>query len=274
MFNSCYESPAIESWVNQMMRPTSVAGLGAALLIGALVLVSTAGGQVIRVGNLVLKADGGFSPRALPKHEDAPISLHGGGSLSTVNGDLPPVVETISIEFDRHGSVETAGLPICTDRQLEATTVRGARNDCPGAIVGEGRGRAIVSLPETRPIPVESPITLFNGPPKHGMPTFFAHAYTTFPVPTTFVIPVVVERIHKGVYGYRTRARIPRIAGGYGIPVAGHLKVVRKWSFKGRDRSYVNARCETGHLQARVEAKFKDGTYLSGVFIRACEVRR
>lgn len=244
---------------------------GLALL--ALVLAGDAQGQRIRVGDIVLTADGGFSPTRLPRHEDAPITIHGGGRISTISGALPPVLETIDVEFDRHGSVETLGLPRCSMAKLESTLTKQARKACPGAIVGRGRGRAVVAFPENPPIDVESPITLFNGPEKHGDPTVIAHAYTTYPAPVTLLVPIDIERIHKGVYGYRAKARIPKLAGGSGIPISGHLTIGRRWTYRGVERSYVNARCETGHLQARVEAAFKDRTFLSGVFIKACRVR-
>ena len=70
----------------------------------------------------------------------------------------------------------------------------------------------------------------------------------------------MIEKINKGVYGYRTKAKIPRIANGYGIPISGKLTIGKKWTYKGQKHSYVNARCETGHLQARVEATFKTAT--------------
>jgi len=246
----------------------------AVLALSALAASGVAEAQKIRVGDLILTADGGFAPTRLPKHEDAPITIHGGGKISTVSGDYPPILENINIEFDRHGSLETIGLPVCSLHKLEATTVPQARRACPGAIVGKGYGHAIVAFPESKPLNVDSPITLFNGPKKGGNATVFAHAYTTYPAPVTLIVPVVIERIHKGVYGYRTKARIPKIAGGAGIPISGHLTIGRKWTYRGQKHSYVNARCETGHLQARVEATFKDGTFLSGVFIRACQVRK
>jgi hypothetical protein len=244
---------------------------------GLLVLAATAGALKVRVGELILNADGGFTPTALPKHTDAPITLHGGGKLSTVSGALPPIVETLDIEFDKHGSVQTLGLPVCQRGRLEATTVPQARANCPGSIVGKGFGKAIVAFPEQKPIPVSSPITIFNGPRVHGDPTVYAHAYTTVPAPTTFVIPVVIEKISNGVYGYRTKARIPKIAGGAGHPISGSLTIGRKWTFKGKKHSYVNARCETGHLQARASLTFKDEgtgkTFLTGTFVKPCTVR-
>jgi hypothetical protein len=228
---------------------------------------------VIKVGNIILTAEGGFTPTKLPKHENAPITINGSGSIKTANGELPPVLENINVEFDRHGSVVTTGLATCRAGQLEATTSKQARASCPKAIVGKGNGAAVVVFPESKPIHVSSPITLFNAPPKGGQPTVLAHAYTTVPVPTTFVIPIVIEKIHKGIYGYRTKAKIPRIANGYGIPIKGSISIGKKWTFKGKHYSYVNARCETGRLQARVEASFKDKSFLSGVFIKPCQVR-
>jgi hypothetical protein len=248
-----------------------------ATALGLLIAAGSASALRVRAGDLILNADGGFTPTALPKHTDAPITLHGGGKLSTVSGAVPPIVKTIVIEFDRHGHVETTGLATCTAGKLEATTVPIARRNCPGAIVGEGFGRGVIVFPEQKPIKVSSPITIFNGPRKHGDPTVFAHFFTTVPVPTAFVIPIVIEKIHKGVYGYRTEAKIPPIAGGAGHPLAGHLKIGRKWTFKGQRHSYVNARCETGHLQARAEVTFKNegsgATFLLGTFVKPCTVR-
>jgi hypothetical protein len=222
-------------------------------------------------GDLVIEGRGGFRPETLPRHHDAPIMIYGGGKLSTKSGEVPPILETLTFEFDRHGSVDTTGLEVCTAGKLQATTVPAARKACPNAIVGEGRGSAIVTFPEQAPIPVSSPITLFNGPKSHGDDTVLAHAYTTVPIATTFIVPVVIEKIHKGVYGYRTEAKIPKIAGGYGHPISGNIKIERKWTLKGKKHSYVNARCENGRLQARGEFSFKDGTFLKGTFFRPCK---
>jgi hypothetical protein len=240
----------------------------------AVLAVGSAPAIELRAGDIIIRGNGGFSPTRLPKYENAPISLHGGGKISTVSGAYPPILETIDIEYDRHGAVDTTGLPVCAPAKLEATTSPQARAACPTAIVGEGSGQAVVVFPESKPIHVSSPITLFNGPRKDGDPTVLAHAYATVPVPTTFIVPVVIETIHKGVYGYRTKARIPKIAGGAGIPISGELKIGKQWTYRGRRHSYVSARCETGHLQARGEFTFKDGTFLSGTLLKACQVRK
>jgi hypothetical protein len=247
---------------------------GLALAIAATLAVAASALAIrIQAGNIVVTGDGGFTPTALPKNVDAPITIFGHGKISTVDGTLPPVLKTIQFEFDKHGSVQTIGLPICTAARLQSTTVPQARKLCPGAIVGKGRGHAIVKFPEQAPIPVSSPITIFNGPRKDGDPTVLAHAYTTVPVPTTFVVPVRIETIHNGRYGYRVKATIPKIAGGSGIPISGSLRVGRRWTYKGRRHSYVNARCADGRLQARGQFEFKDGTFMQGTFLKTCQVR-
>lgn len=250
-----------------------MAVLGVALLvIGS--LAASASAIRITAGDLIVNADGGFKPTALPKHRDAPITIYGGGSLSTKSGELPPVIEEIILEYDRHGHVETRGLGVCTKAKLVASTVKAARKRCPGAIVGTGKGRGVVKFPEQAPIPASSPITIFNGPRLHGNPSVLAHFVVTVPAPTTFTIPIEIQRINKGVYGYRTEAQIPPIAGGHGVPIAGHLRIGRKWTHRGRRLSYINARCATGRLQARGEFAFKDGTRLRATFAKPCQVRR
>jgi hypothetical protein len=228
----------------------------------------------LRAGDLIIVGHGGFRPETLPRTHDAPITIYGGGKLTTVSGEVPPILETLAFEFDKHGHVDTTGLEVCTAGKLQATTVAAARKACPNAIVGKGFGTGVVTFPEQKPIPVSSPLTIFNGPRVHGDASILGHFYTTVPVATAFVVPVVIEKINKGVYGYRVKAKIPKIAGGYGHPISGHLTVARKWTYKGKKHSYVNARCETGHLQARGEFTFNDGTFLSGNFLRSCKVAK
>ena len=238
------------------------------------------------IGNLVLDAEGDFAPKALPKFKNAPIVTHGGGSLSTKTGELPPILDKFVLEFDKHGALDTTGLPVCTKGKLVATDVAAARRACGQAIVGTGFGSAVVKFPEQAPIKVGSPITLFNGPKKGPDDTIIAHAHLDYPGPTTFIVPIVIEKIHKGVLGYRVRVNIPKIAGGYGHPISGEAKVGEKWTFKGKKHSYINARCETGRFVVRGEFNFKAGPedtpkqqeqvsdVLNATFLLPCKVRK
>jgi hypothetical protein len=240
----------------------------------ALLAAGAAQAIKLRVGDIVIVADGGFSPKTLPKHENAPISLHGSATFKTTDGTRPSPLRTLTLEFDKHGEVETRGLPKCTMKKLVATTVAVARKNCRGAIVGKGFGTALVQLPEQGPIKASSPLTLFNGPEKHGNPTVLGHAHLDYPAPTTYVISIEIERIHHGRYGFRTVARFPRIVNDYGSPISGHLTIGRKWTYKGRTLSFANAHCADGRLQAKGEFTFKDGSFVEGTVFKPCKVRK
>lgn len=242
----------------------------AGILVLALTLVASASALHLQVGNIVVDTNGGFSPTTLPKHELAPIKLHGYGKISTADNGLPPILDQIIIWFDKNGEVVTKGLPVCTPAKLAATTTPQARKLCPGSIVGTGFGKAVVNFPEQGPIPASSAITIFNGAPKNGNPTVLAHAHLTVPGPTTFVVPIEIERVHDGRYGFKTVADIPKIAGGYGTPIYGSLKIGREWTYKGKRLSYANASCPDGRLQAKGQFSFKDGTVLQGDFLKPC----
>lgn len=244
--------------------------LGAVLV---LVIVGTAVAIKLEAANLVVTTDGGFTPTTLPKKGYAPIKLHGYGKIETKDGSPPPVLETVTIWFDKHGEVETRGLPKCTPGKLKATTTAQARKLCPGSIVGKGFGKAVVIFPEQGPIPASSPITLFNAAPKNGNPVVLAHAHLTVPGPTTFVVPIEIEKVKKGRYGFKVEARIPKIAGGSGIPLYARMTVGREWTYKGKKLSFANAGCPDGRLQAEIQARFKDDTFLKGSVFKTCKGR-
>lgn len=244
--------------------------LGIALL---LVVAGSAVAIKLEAANLVITTDGGFTPTTLPKKGYAPIKLHGYGNIATKDGTPPPVLETVTIWFDKHGEVETEGLPKCTPGKLKATTTAQARKLCPGSIVGKGFGKAVVIFPEQGPIPASSPITLFNAAPKNGNPVVLAHAHLTVPGPTTFVVPIEIQKVHSGRYGFKVEAKIPKIAGGSGIPLYARMTVGREWTYKGKKLSFANAGCPDGRLQAKVKADFKDGTVLQGSLFKTCTGR-
>jgi hypothetical protein len=247
------------------------------LIVAALALLLSAGvAQAIKlqIGDIVIVANGGFTPKTLPKRENAPIKLHGSATFKTKDGTRPSPLKTLTIEFDKHGAVDTEGLPKCTMAKLVATTTKQARQLCPGAIVGTGFGTALVQLPEQGPIKASSPLTLFNGPVENGNPTVLGHAHIDYPGPATYVISIEIERVHHGRYGFRTIAHFPRIVNGYGSPISGHLTIGREWTYKGKTHSYANAHCADGRLQAKAEFSFEDGSFVEGTVFKPCKVRK
>jgi hypothetical protein len=242
----------------------------------AFALLATGAAQAIklRVGEITIVGDGGFAPTKLPKRRNAPIKLYGNARFSTVDGSRPSPLRRLVLEFDKHGAVETRGLPKCTRRKLVATTTRQARRQCPGAIVGTGFGTAVVQLPEQGPIKASSALTLFNGPKKRGNPTVLGHAHLDYPAPTTYIVLIEIQKIRNGRYGFKTVTDFPRIVNDYGSPTYGRLKIGKEWKYRGRRLSYANARCADGRLQARAEFSFKNGDAVSGTVFKPCQVRR
>jgi hypothetical protein len=246
------------------------------IVVAAVALVGAGAAQALklRIGNIVIVANGGFSPTTLPKNENAPIKLYGSATFKTIDGSRPSPLRRLVLEFDKHGAVETRGLQKCTMANLVATTTKQARKTCGGAIIGTGFGTAVVQLPEQRPIEASSPLTLFNGPVKHGNPTVLGHAHLDYPAPTTYVILIEVQKIHHGRYGFKTVADFPRIANDYGSPISGHLTIGREWTYKGQRLSYANAHCAVGRLQAKAQFSFKDGSFVQGTVFKPCKVKK
>jgi len=246
--------------------------MGLLLTACAVLVAGTAGAATVRVGTLVLHADGGFQPTLLPRRSYAPIRFQGHGEIKTTDGSVPPALRHVKVEFDRDGRLTTAGLPVCAPSRIEATTAKQARNRCAGAIVGRGHVGAILSFGASR-IKVRSPLTLFNGPRQDGNITVIAHAQTTVPVFQSYVVVVPIER-RRGIYGYRSSFDIPEIAGGAGALTNIDAKIGRRYSFRGARRSYVSARCSDYILQTQGYFSFDDGNVIYGSVFKPCRMRR
>jgi len=247
----------------------------AALTVGAVIVALIAGGAgaaEVRVGNLVLRADGGFMPRQLPKRRYAPIEFEGHGDLKTTDGSIPPAARRAKLEFDRDGKLTTAGLAICPPGRIAGATPKQARRRCRAAIVGTGHVSAAIKLPGQIRVNGTEPLTLFNGPRQGGNPTVVGHTRSTYPKVETYVVVVPIEK-RRGTYGYRADINIPEIAGGYGALTHVDAKIGRRFRSGGAKRSYVSARCSDYILQTRGFFSFADGTVISGVVYKTCRPR-
>jgi hypothetical protein len=249
-----------------------ILGMGALLAASAVALGGVSGAAMVRVGTLVLHADGSFEPRLLPKRTFAPIRFEGYGEIRTTNGSLPPALEHVKLDFDRDGHLTTAGLPICSPSKLEGASPQQARNRCSGSMVGTGHLAAAVPLAGLGRIGMSSPLTIFNGPRRDGNPTAVLHAQAPFPVSETYVVVAPIER-RKGIYGYRSEFDIPPIAGGLGSLTRIDAKIGRFYRASGAERSYVSARCSDYVLQTQGYFSFSDGNVIYGSVFKACVPR-
>jgi hypothetical protein len=245
----------------------------------ALLGVGMARGQPVKKGNLLLSFGGRFTPHALPRDRDVPVTVDLTGSVRTTDGSRPPQLRTISIAVNRYGVVSTEGLPTCRVGLLESTDSQEALARCRGALVGRGRFGANVEFPNLAPFPVEGKMLAFNGR-AHGKPVILVHIHGSHPVEATVVLTFKIHHPRKGKFGTVLSARIPLIASDLGYVTNISLEFGRRYHYNGEQRSFVSARCAApvgfpGALFsfARGTFTFADGKQLSPTLVRDCVVR-
>ncbi|MBA3865544.1 MAG: hypothetical protein H0X42_04230 [Solirubrobacterales bacterium] len=231
--------------------------------------VSVALGDTVQAGNLIVEIEGQVSPQKLPKKTPAPITLNVSGSVKTADGTHPPVLKTIALEFDKHGSIYTKGLPTCNPSKLQATLTAQAKKVCGPALVGSGKVSAQILFPEQPPFNAAGPLLIFNGKPKGGKPVLVFHVHANVPAPTTFVTTGVISKA-SGKYGTSTEIAIPTIVGGQGSLTSFNATLHKTWTYKGQKKSLLLASCPTGALFAHGEFTFSDGTKISGDVAKNC----
>jgi hypothetical protein len=222
------------------------------------------------IGPVWVSATATLKPRALPAHGNAPVFLNSVTRVGSHDGSTPPTLQTLLFQLDRNGTIDTKGLPTCAVAQLEGTTPAQARKRCAGALVGKGTGRALVTMPGRAPFTIASPISFFNGPPSGGLPTLIAHGYETVPAPQALVVPIAIERVAHGRYGFRAEVQLPEIAGGYGAATLAEAKIGAVRKRGGREVGYINAHCAGGRLQVQGKAKFTNGDYFPVTLTSPC----
>jgi hypothetical protein len=250
-----------------------VLAMGAVIAVAAVGIAGAAGGEepvTVKVGEMELTANGGFSPKALSKTKQTPISEHASGEIQMTNGGHPPAIREIFIEADKNGEAHTKGIPVCKSGELQATDTEAALKACKSSLIGEGTAEAQVALPEQRPINVNSKLLLFNGPEKGGKRTWYAHVYFSDPVSGAIVSTVTISKIHHGRFGTLGVVKIPQIVGGAGSGISFTLEIFKSVKVGGKTFNPISAKCSDGKLKVHVLGKFEDGTQAQTEIVRAC----
>jgi hypothetical protein len=246
-----------------------VLALGALIAVSAVGIATAAGGETpvhVKVGNLEVTANGGFTPTALSKTKQTPIELKASGEVKEVDGSHPPAVRELILEGDKNAEIHVKGIPTCKSGQLQATDTAAALKACKSALIGEGQTTAQVAFAEQKPIDVPTKLLLFNGGEKGGKITWYAHAYFSNPISGAIVTTVTITKHPHGAFGTLAVAKIPQITGGAGSIISFNLAI--KKSVAGVNP--ISAKCVGGKLKVHVEAKFEDGTKADTEVIRAC----
>jgi hypothetical protein len=226
------------------------------------------------VGPLWVSATTTLKPRELPAHGNAPVFLSSITRVGTHDGSTPPTLKTLLFQLDRNGTIDTKGLPTCTTAKLEGATPAQARKRCAGALVGKGTGKALVTMPGRAPFQITSPLSFFNAPPSGGRPTLIAHAYETVPAPRAILVPITIERVAKGRYGFQAEVQIPEIAGGFGAAILAEARIGAIRERGGREVGYINAHCAGGRLQVQGKAEFTNGDFFPVTLTSPCHLPR
>jgi hypothetical protein len=258
--------------------------MGRALLTAtiacALAFAAIAHGELTQQRNLRLSFNGKIEPKKLPRETTAPVTLRLRGAIGTADGNRPPQLRKMAIAFNRYGRVSTRGLPVCKAPELEQTTSKTALERCRGALVGHGRFKAYVDLEGRRPVPVEGASLAFNSS-TDGKPGLLLHIYGKVPVQITFVLKFRILRLNRpGTYGTIFVARIPKIASTLGYVTDIDLTFGRRYTYQGRQRSFLSARCAAPagfpgavFTLAKGSFTFDNGQRISSALSRNCWVR-
>jgi hypothetical protein len=243
--------------------------------VAALLLAGVAAAErpiTVKAGNLVLSFNGGVKPKALPRHVRVPITLNVSGRIADADGSHPPPLDEVVVDTDKNGTIDARGVPTCSQGKLEARTTTEAERVCKRSIVGSGTTDVEVLFPESRPVQLHSKLLAFNGGAAGGTTTIYIHAYLSTPVTAALVTTVKIKEEHKGRYGVRSVASVPKIAGYAGSVRAFSLTFKKKlFAYKGRRHGYLLARCADGHFDAQAEARYHDGSRVGpGRIVRAC----
>lgn len=242
-------------------------------LLGLLAVVgSSASGQTVRAGNLIVTVEGGFTPHKLPKKKQASITLSARSTIRTADGTHLPALDFLRLEFDKHTGVFTKGLPVCTHRKLVNTITSQAKRSCRKAIIGSGQAGAEIAFPEQEPFFAKAPMVIFNAPPRHGHPVFIFHVYAHVPAPTTFVTTAEIGR-SKGLYGTTVYIRVPTIVHGQGSLSFAELSIHKRWKHMKKQRTLLYGTCPSGHFYVRGALTFKGGFKMAGKVVRSCTPR-
>jgi hypothetical protein len=235
-------------------------GKAAVLAVGlTLALGATASGIEACIGPLCVSSTVDVQPRELPAKGNAPITLSSTTRIRVKDGTIPPTLAAIDFLIDKHGIVNSKAFPICPPAKLEGAAPSQARKRCAAALVGKGTGKALVTMPGRAPFQISSPVSFFNAAPTGGRPTLLAHAYETVPSPQALLVPIVIERVAKGRYGYHVRVEMPEVAGGFGAPTLAEASVGATRKRAGKKVGYISAHCSGGRMQVEGKLTFTNG---------------
>jgi hypothetical protein len=184
----------------------------------------------------------------------------------------------MSVEVNKHGLLQSKGLPACPLKAIQPASTQRALDACGDALIGSGQFWAHIVLPDQGAYPTHGRLLIFNGRQK-GKPVIFTHIFTANPFFSSFVIPFTIQKKAKGPYGTKLTASLPQALGNWGYVDRIKLTLKRKYTWQGQQLSYFNAGCpapsgtkRTVFPLALASFAFGEGLQISAKVEKACAV--
>ncbi len=248
-------------------KALALAGLLALTLAGiATVHVKAEKPAIVEAGWGPFSFNGGLQPKALSRHRLTPVAVGLSGRVTETTAETPALRE-ITLDLDKNGAVEGAGIPACSWRLVNAST-REVMRRCADAQVGTGL--AHIELP-SRQEPVAIKLMLFNGGVRTGTTTAFVRAYVPAPVSAPVIAVAKIRSLDQGPYGLRVITRIPLIQDGTAKLLDFSVVIKRLAGAREDQHSFAMARCPKGHLDARLTSfRLNEELFDGTTIVRSC----
>jgi len=213
-----------------------------ATAVGLLTCASLASATVIQQGNLRITVLSQILPYKLPRQGTAPIAVFVAGHLEAPKGGVPAQLQKLTVAVNKHGLLQSKGLPTCRLSQLQPASSERAMRNCGDAVIGSGQFWAHIVLPDQGAYPTHGRLLIFNGKEK-GKPVLFTHIFTSNPFFSSFVLDFKIAKVRKGAYGTELSASLPEALGSWGYVDRIKLTLKRKYVYGGKQLSYFNSAC-------------------------------
>jgi len=213
------------------------------------------GAAGVALAETVVTGGGEVSPSSLPQTSYAPVSMHVEIHAATDEpSGVPDRLSRVELNFDDDGRITTKGLPACKPARIRHATIQLALQECRRARVGRGDATVVIPVGQGH-VTEHATVNVFNGTARNGNPTILFHARADFGY-TQLMVGTVRDSTAGPDFGKALSTPIQPIQLN---AVLSDLDVtVRKtWTFRGKRRSYISARCSDADRTLNVHAEFE-----------------